>query len=133
MKVSPEDPWSTDPTVYETVGEDGFERLVGAFYRRIPDDPLLGPMYPADDLEGAEQRLRDFLVDRLGGPPRYLETRGHPRLRRRHMPFPIDVAARDRWLTLMGEALVEAEFPPAVRELLERFFAEVADFLRNRA
>ena len=47
-------------------------------------------MYPADDLAGAEQRLRDFLIGRFGGPPRYIEQRGHPRLRMRHMPFAID-------------------------------------------
>ena len=76
-----------DQDLYSLVGEKGFERLVAAFYRQVPSDPILGPMYPADDLDGAEQRLRDFLVGRFGGPPRYIEQRGHPRLRMRHMPF----------------------------------------------
>lgn len=131
----PEDPWSTTPSVYERLGESGFERLVRAFYAAVPGDPVLAPMYPADDLDGAEARLRDFLVYRFGGPPRYLERRGHPRLRRRHLPFPIDDDARDRWLALMGRALDEAELPPGaddVRALLARFFAQTADFLRNR-
>ena len=70
--------------VYRLIGDEGFARLVSAFYRRVPHDDLLGPMYGEDDLAGAEHRLRDFLVFRFGGPPRYIETRGHPRLRMRH-------------------------------------------------
>jgi hemoglobin len=76
--------------LYTMIGEEGFARLVRAFYAQIPDDDLLGPMYPADDLTGAEQRLKDFLVGRFGGPARYIEQRGHPRLRQRHAPFAID-------------------------------------------
>src|SRR5436853_576961 len=82
------------------VGEDGFTRLVAAFYRHVPNDDILGPMYAAHDLEGAEQRLRDFLIYRFGGPQRYIEQRGHPRLRARHIPFRVDQAARDRWMQL---------------------------------
>ena len=40
--------------IYDCIGEDGFRRLVAAFYRQVPDDSILGPMYPADDLAGAE-------------------------------------------------------------------------------
>jgi hemoglobin len=119
--------------VYAQVGEEGFTRLVRGFYRQVPSDPILGPMYPADDLDGAETRLRDFLVGRFGGPPRYMETRGHPRLRMRHMPFAIDEAARDRWVQLMNRSLDTAELPAAVTLLLREFFGSVATFLRNRS
>jgi hemoglobin len=88
--------------VYALVGEEGFARLIAAFYRQVPGDPILGPMYPPDDPAGAEERLRDFLVGRFGGPQRYMEQRGHPRLRARHMPFAVNAAARERWLQLMG-------------------------------
>ena len=94
----------TEEEVYAVIGEAGFDRLVGAFYAQVPADPILGPMYPADDLAGAEQRLRDFLIGRFGGPPRYVAQRGDPRLRMRHAPFAIDTAARDRWVTLMDRA-----------------------------
>ena len=67
-----------DAEIFNAIGEEGFERLVRAFYRQVPTDDILGPMYPPDDLKGAEQRLRDFLVGRFGGPPRYIEQRGHP-------------------------------------------------------
>ena len=118
--------------IYERIGEEGFEKLVHAFYRQIPQDDILGPMYPADDLEGAEQRLRDFLVGRFGGPPRYVEQRGHPRLRMRHAPFPVDLAARNRWMQLMTNALNEAQLPDDVSKMLLEFFDGVATFMMNR-
>jgi len=122
-----------DQEICALVGEDGFTRLVAAFYRRIPGDPILGPMYPAEDLAGAEERLRDFLVFRFGGSTRYLESRGHPRLRMRHAPFPIDAAARNRWMELMTAALSEAEFPPEAARTMWDFFDGVATFMINRA
>jgi hemoglobin len=118
--------------VYSVVGHDGFERLVSAFYRQVPGDDVLGPMYPAEDLHGAEQRLRDFLIYRFGGPPLYIEQRGHPRLRIRHAPFPIGGAARDRWVALMNRALDEAMLPDEVQQLLRAFFGSTATFLVNR-
>ena len=51
---------SAEPDVYALIGEEGFERLIAAFYRQVPGDDILGPMYPANDLAGAQQRLRDF-------------------------------------------------------------------------
>ena len=118
--------------IYTRIGEEGFERLVRAFYAQVPADSVLGPMYPADDLEGAEQRLRDFLVGRFGGPTRYVEQRGHPRLRMRHMPFVIDEAARNRWVQLMDRALDEAQLPADVTACFREFFHGTATFLRNR-
>ena len=118
--------------VFETIGEEGFERLIRAFYAQVPGDPILGPMYPKDDLAGAEERLRDFLIGRFGGPQRYVEQRGHPRLRMRHMPFAIDPAARNQWVTLMDRALDEARLPEDVVALLREFFHGVATFMINR-
>lgn len=118
--------------VYARIGEDGFARLVRAFYAQVPADDILGPMYPADDLGGAEDRLRDFLVGRFGGPPRYMEQRGHPRLRMRHMPFAVDMAARNRWVALMDQALVEAALPEDAVAVLQPFFHHMASFMINR-
>ena len=118
--------------MYDAIGEEGFARLIGAFYAQVPTDPILGPMYPTDDLPGAEQRLRDFLIGRFGGPPRYIEQRGHPRLRMRHMPFTIDVAARNRWVTLMDRALEAAQLPEAATTVLRDFFHSTATFMINR-
>lgn len=119
-------------SLYDAVGEGGFARLVAAFYRQVPDDDILGPMYPPDDMAGAEQRLRDFLVGRFGGPQRYITQRGHPRLRARHFPFAIGAAARQRWLQLMDHALAEAAFPEHVDRGLREFFDAVATMMINR-
>ena len=118
--------------VYAEIGEDGFARLVRAFYAQVPGDDVLGPMYQADDLAGAEIRLRDFLVGRFGGPQRYIEARGHPRLRARHAPFAIDKRARDRWFALMMRALDSAALPPDSDRILRRFFDDTATFMINR-
>jgi hemoglobin len=117
--------------IYARIGEEGFARLVAAFYRRVPTDDILGPMYPPHDMAGAEVRLRDFLVGRFGGPQRYIAQRGHPRLRARHMPFRLDQRARDRWVALMEAALAEAQLEPASAATLRAFFADTATFLMN--
>lgn len=122
-----------DHEVYSAIGEDGFVRLIAGFYRRVPQDGILGPMYGNHDLAGAEQRLPDFLVFRFGGPARYIESRGHPRLRMRHAGFPIDQIARDRWLSLMTAALEEAAFSPEAAALLRTFLGETATFLMNQS
>ena len=71
---------------------------------------------------------------RLGGSTRYAETRGHPRLRMRHVPFRLDEAAEAHWLACMDAALDEGgddALPAEERETLRRFLHEVARFLRN--
>ncbi len=119
-------------TLYEILGEDGFDRLTRAFYAQVPADDVLGPMYPAGQTEAARVRLRDFLVGRFGGPQRYIERRGHPRLRMRHMPFAIDIRARDRWMALMANAVAEARLPEEAARALLAFFDQTATFMINR-
>lgn len=121
-----------DQFVYGQIGEAGFARLVAAFYAQVPADDLLGPLYPAADLAGAEARLRDFLVGRFGGPMRYVERRGHPRLRLRHAAFPIDRPVRDRWVRLMTAALDQVGLPPESDAVLRAFFDATATFMINR-
>lgn len=122
----------TETEIYAAIGEAGFARLVAAFYRQVPGDDILGPMYPADDLPGAEKRLRDFLIGRFGGPQRYVAERGHPRLRARHMPFAIDAAGAARWLELMERAFEEAALPEEAEGVLREFFVAVASMMRSR-
>lgn len=118
--------------LYGVIGEEGFTRLIHAFYAQIPQDSILGPLYPEGDFAGAEERLRDFLIYRFGGPARYIENRGHPRLRMRHAPFPVDPAARDRWLQLMNKAFAEAKLPAEAEEILRKYFEPTADAMMNR-
>lgn len=118
--------------VMKICGEAGIRQMVAAFYCRVRTDDLIGPMYPEGDWDGSEERLAEFLLFRLGGSTRYLELRGHPRLRMRHVNFPIGIAERDRWLALMSTAMEDAAIPQTARSFLEPFFSQVADFMRNR-
>ena len=122
-----------DTHIFSVIGADGFERLVAAFYKQVPGDEILGPMYPSDDLVGAQTRLREFLIQRFGGPDTYSQNRGHPRLRMRHAPFAVDQRGRDRWMTLMRAALVEMAFPAQVNLVLLQFFEDSATVMIHRA
>lgn len=128
-----------DRDIYDVIGEDGFDRLTRAFYRRAMADDLLGPMYAAalktsgETVEDARIKLRDFLIFRFGGPERYIERRGHPRLRARHMPFAIDARGAERWIAIMGQAMDETALAPEVRTLIEPYFRQTAMFMVNRA
>lgn len=121
----------SEDQIYPTIGDDGFARLVAAFYRRVRTDDVLGPLYPEADFDGAEQRLRLFLIQRFGGPTTYSDQRGHPRLRMRHAPFPVDERARNRWVDLMDAALAEAALPEPVVPLLRKYFLDTATFMIN--
>jgi hemoglobin len=118
--------------IYGAIGDDGFTRLIAAFYKQIPQDDILGPMYQGRDMDAAEARLRGFLIYRFGGPDRYIEERGHPRLRMRHAPFAITEAARNRWMELMRKALGEAGFAPEVEEALVPYLESTSTAMVNR-
>lgn len=122
----------TENEIHSVIGTDGIHRLVAAFYRQVPGDDILGPMYPPHDLTAAEERLRLFLLFRFGGPQDYLQRRGHPQLRMRHAPFAINQAARDRWMKLMSAAIDECQFADNVSTVLQNFLGHVATFLINR-
>lgn len=119
-------------TLCARVGEAKLRAMVAAFYRRVRADDLIGKMYPDGDWAGAEERLTGFIVYRFGGPQTYIEQRGHPRLRGRHMPFAIGIAERDRWLELMGQAIREVGVPEPESSIVSAFFAQVADSMRNQ-
>ena len=119
-------------TFYDAVGgHDTFVRLVHRFYEGVEDDPLLRPLYPEEDLSGAEERLRLFLEQYWGGPTTYSEQRGHPRLRMRHVPFKVNPAARDRWLHHMKVAVDELGLPPQQHEMLWDYLQRAAFSLVN--
>lgn len=122
----------SEQQVFAQIGEEGFRRIVREFYAQVPEDEILGPMYPQQDMAGAEERLAGFLIYRFGGPQTYIEQRGHPRLRMRHMPFQIDQDARDRWMSMMRSALQKAEVPEPSSTILESFFEQMATFLVNK-
>jgi hemoglobin len=117
--------------VYAFVGGmQTFRRLVDAFYRGVEADPLLRPMYPAE-LEEPREHLALFLAQFFGGPRTYSESRGHPRLRMRHVPFQIRRAERDAWMRHMRAAMEETEIPEPARGVMRKYFEDAATFLIN--
>lgn len=122
---------------YDSVGgEETFTKLVHEFYTRMRNDDLIGPMYPDDDWDGAEERLRWFLAQYWGGPQTFSEHRGHPRLRMRHNRFPIGPAEAERWLEIMDASLAtidDTTLPPAHRRAMRDHMERVAMMLINKA
>jgi hemoglobin len=123
---------STAPTPYELFGGAAFfTALVHAFYERVAHDDVLRPMYPPGELAPAERRLRMFLEQYWGGPTTYDDERGHPRLRMRHAPYPIDTVARDRWLTHMHDAMVEQRMSEEHEAVLWKYLVSAAFSMQN--
>jgi hemoglobin len=118
-------------TYFELIGKDNLWKLIADFYEEIKKDPILRPMYP-DALEPAQERLFLFMMQYLGGPNIYSENRGHPRLKMRHVRFPIDQKARDSWMNNMTIALDKNPMDEKGKEFLRKYFADTATFLKNK-
>ena len=114
-------------TFYEEVGGEAFfNDFVSQFYARVATNPILRPMYPEKDMQGAALRLKMFLEQYWGGPTTYSELRGHPRLRMRHAGFHIDLAARDAWLSCALGALEGMEMSEIHRTQLQQYLEMAA-------
>ena len=123
---------SSGDSFYDQIGgHETFDRLVRRFYEGIKDDPVLRPMYPDDDMDGAIWRLRSFLEQYWGGPQTYSEQRGHPRLRMRHQPFKVNPEARDRWLGHMKTAVGELGLAELDRQMLWDYLERAAFSMVN--
>ena len=112
-------------------GKEFFSSLVKDFYQEIITDPILKPMYPEDDIDGAIERLTLFLMQYWGGPTTYSDQRGHPRLRMRHAQFQIDFKARDAWLKNMEIALGKQNISDECRTKLWNYLMMAADSMVN--
>lgn len=126
------DSMDTDCTVYDAVGgQPFFDELVERFYARVEADELLRPLYP-EALDAPRARLSGFLAQYWGGPARYSNERGHPRLRLRHAPFAISVHERDAWTECMSHALNSMDIPETIKRVMTRYFENTATSLINR-
>ncbi|MDB4974588.1 MAG: conserved hypothetical globin-like protein [Myxococcaceae bacterium] len=105
---------------------DRFYDLMGT----LPDAAVLLRMHP-EDLSNTRDKFYEFLSGWLGGPPLYVAKRGHPRLRMRHLPFPIDEAASQAWMLCMRRALDECVDDALLKEQLRGAFQKMADHMRN--
>ena len=119
-------------TFYEEVGGEAFfNDFVSQFYARVATNPILRPLYPEKDMQGAALRLKMFLEQYWGGPTTYSELRGHPRLRMRHAGFHIDLAARDAWLSCALGALEGMEMSEIHRTQLQQYLEMAAHGMVN--
>lgn len=122
-------------TVYDWLGGEGAVRaLVDHFYDLMDLEPAyaeLRALHPTT-LEGSRDKLFWFLCGWLGGPQHYVERFGHPRLRARHLPFPIGIKERDQWLACMDQAMQELQLDPTLADRLRASFFNTADWMRNR-
>lgn len=120
---------------YERLGgEQAVRKLVDRFYDlmdSLPEAGQIRALHP-EDLTGSRDKLFKFLSGWLGGPPLYEAEYGHPRLRARHLPFPIGDAERDAWLLCMEQALAETEMDELLRSHLLQSLRNTADHMRNR-
>ncbi|HEY6877895.1 MAG TPA: group II truncated hemoglobin [Polyangiales bacterium] len=126
---------AANPHFVRLGGEPTIARLVERFYHHmstLPEARIIRAMHPSD-LEETKRVLTRYLVQWTGGPAHYSAERGHPRLRRRHLPFSIGDAERDAWLACMHAALDETVDDATLREQLYARLREVADFMRNRS
>jgi hemoglobin len=121
-------------TLFERVGgEPTFRTLVTRFYDGVTGDPVLRPLYPEEDLAPAADRLTLFLIQYWGGPTTYSDTRGHPRLRMRHVPFHVGPAARDAWLEHMLGALDSLRLDAEDDTELRSYLTTAAYSMQNQA
>lgn len=123
-------------TAYELIGgEAKLRELVDRFYDLMDLEPEFAgirALHPAS-LEGSRDKLFWFLSGWMGGPNLYIERFGHPRLRARHLPYPIASDERDQWLRCMAWAMQDVEVPPSLQERLMHSFYQTADWMRNKA
>jgi hemoglobin len=116
-------------------GEVGVRRLIDRFYDlmdTLPEAAGIRALHPAD-LAESRDKLYWFLVGWLGGRPLYIERFGHPRLRARHLPFPIASDEASQWMLCMRRALAETVADAELRGLLDERFTGIAAHMRNRA
>lgn len=123
-------------SLYQEIGgAEVIRALVNRFYDLMEasaEAAGIRQLHPAD-LQGSRDKLFMFLVGWMGGPPIYVEKYGHPRLRARHLPFPIGATERDQWLNCMKQAMVDLQLDERLRSQLAHLFAQTANHMRNRA
>jgi hemoglobin len=117
---------------YDAIG--GYETIaavVHRFYEGVATDEVLRPLYPEEDLAGAEERFRLFLVQYWGGPTTYSDRRGHPRLRMRHAPFAVTPRAKEHWLRHFRAGLDSVALPPELDAQFWDYVTHAAQFMVN--
>lgn len=120
-----------DNTLYKRLGEEKIKNLVDAFYERVYQNPVLIPLFDANIIEEIKEKQFRFLTQFLGGPPRYIEKYGPPRMRQRHLPHKIDHEAMISWLACMKEAISTLSLSNEIADELYSKFPQLAQHMVN--
>lgn len=123
------------PEIYALMGEENIFKMLSDFYKELEKSPIRSLFPP--DMEAASQKSAKFFVQVLGGPPLYVIDHGPPRMRARHIPFPIDEKARQVWLECFHRTLEGAEtkyaFPIQHMEGFKEFLRDFSAWMVNKA
>ncbi len=85
-------------TPIEALGEGGIRELCSAFYDimgRLPEAAGIRAMH-AEDLSPMKEKLTEYLVGWMGGPPLYADKYGTVCMTTPHKPYAIGPAERQR-------------------------------------
>ncbi|MEX1001544.1 MAG: globin [Crocinitomicaceae bacterium] len=119
-------------TIYEKLGDERLKQLVDAFYERVFQSEVIGPLFNQTDKDVIKDKQFCFLTQFLGGPQRYFEKYGNPKMRMRHLPHPIDETAKNEWLRLMKEAINTLDWDEDNKEILYNCFPTLASHMQNQ-
>lgn len=122
---------TNDPTLYQLLGDERLEKLVEEFYSRVQESAIISHLFAGSDFDLVKEKQFRFLSQFLGGPPRYIEKFGHPKMRMRHLPHRIDEAAKTEWLKLMKEAIQTLDWDDQLKDALYNCFPAVANHMQN--
>ncbi|GLW26535.1 hypothetical protein Mame01_65770 [Microbispora amethystogenes] len=102
----------TEPTLFEWAGgAQALDRLTEAFYGRVKDDDLVGPLFAHMDARHPAY-VAMWLGEVFGGPARYSEERGgHSHMVSHHLGKGITEQQRRRWVSLLMDAADEVGLP----------------------
>lgn len=119
------------PLDWEDLGGDTvMGPLLDDFYDRI-EQSTIRRLFPPDLVETRAKQFA-FQSEFWGGPARYTPWRGHPRMRARHLPFPIGPADKEVWLECMTAAIEASAMPAASRGPFLARLRLVAEAMVNR-
>ncbi|MDH5656318.1 MAG: bacitracin resistance protein BacA [Spirochaetia bacterium] len=119
-----------DPRILQVVGEEGIRKLLSLHYKNL-EETSIRDMF-AKDMENAAQRAADFFIQILGGTPYYSQKNGPPRMRQRHLPFPITEESRQVWLDCFRQAMKDLPFPEEYRQNFDDFLESFSAWMVNR-
>ena len=119
-------------TLYEQIGDNQLHTLLNSFYAKVFSSPVIGSLFNQTEMDSIKDKQFRFLSQFLGGPQRYTEKFGHPKMRQRHAPHAITDIAKEEWLKLMKLSIEELDMEEDLKVALYNCFPRVAAHMVNR-